>query len=329
MRSSVGLRRRSAPISFISSTSARPAVSAAKIGLVPCATYSGSPRPRMMFVWSKTNCVWLAGMPIMSQMIPSGSGAAIFATKSHSPWSITASTSSRARRSTSCCRRASARGVKPRDTMLRSRAWRGSSMRDHRAEELVHLHGQVGDVHALAGAEEVGAAARRHHVRVPRHRPVAGAARQRKFRRRLELLVKRTSAGRGASAGTRPRAPRSAGSRTAARRSGSRPRSRGASAGTLGDPPSPRAVYRLGARIASRSGVVPSRGRFRDDDPPGRRGWRTAADEEGSMAAKRRKAVSDGRYAIFQMAEVAVPRELFRRILDRIARLRSPDAVPC
>jgi hypothetical protein len=29
------------------------------------------------------------------------------------------------------------------------------------------------------------------------------------------------------------------------------------------------------------------------------------------------------------MAEVAVPRELFRRILDRIARLGSPDAVPC
>ena len=33
----------------------------------------------MMLVWSKTNCVWLSGMPIMSQMIPSGSGAAIVA----------------------------------------------------------------------------------------------------------------------------------------------------------------------------------------------------------------------------------------------------------
>jgi len=30
-----------------------------------------------------------------------------------------------------------------------------------------------------------------------------------------------------------------------------------------------------------------------------------------------------------QMAEVAVPRELFGRILGRIARLRPPDPAPC
>ena len=41
------------------------------------------------------------------------------------------------------------------------------------------------------------------------------------------------------------------------------------------------------------------------------------------------KIVSHGRYAIFQMAEVAVPRELFGRILDRIARLRPPDVLRC
>jgi len=41
------------------------------------------------------------------------------------------------------------------------------------------------------------------------------------------------------------------------------------------------------------------------------------------------KVVTHGRYAIFQMAEAAVPRELFRRILDRIARLRPPDLAPC
>jgi len=41
------------------------------------------------------------------------------------------------------------------------------------------------------------------------------------------------------------------------------------------------------------------------------------------------KVVSHGRYAIFQMAEVAVPRELFGRILARIARLRPPDLEPC
>jgi hypothetical protein len=41
------------------------------------------------------------------------------------------------------------------------------------------------------------------------------------------------------------------------------------------------------------------------------------------------KVVSHGRYAIFQVAEVTVPRELFRHILDRIARLRPPDLEPC
>jgi len=41
------------------------------------------------------------------------------------------------------------------------------------------------------------------------------------------------------------------------------------------------------------------------------------------------KVIAHGRYAIFQMAEAAVPRELFRRILDRIRRLRQPDPTPC
>ena len=41
------------------------------------------------------------------------------------------------------------------------------------------------------------------------------------------------------------------------------------------------------------------------------------------------KVVAYGRYLVFQMAEVAVPRELFGRILDRIARLRPPDPAPC
>ena len=32
--------------------------------------------------------------------------------------------------------------------------------------------------------------------------------------------------------------------------------------------------------------------------------------------------------SVFQMAEVAVPRGLFRAILERVRRLRLPDAVP-
>jgi hypothetical protein len=36
------------------------------------------------------------------------------------------------------------------------------------------------------------------------------------------------------------------------------------------------------------------------------------------------KVVSHGRYTTFQMAEVAVPRQMFREILSLIARLRAP-----
>jgi hypothetical protein len=38
------------------------------------------------------------------------------------------------------------------------------------------------------------------------------------------------------------------------------------------------------------------------------------------------KVVRHGRYIIFQMAEVAVPRELFKEILRLIAELRPPPA---
>jgi hypothetical protein len=41
------------------------------------------------------------------------------------------------------------------------------------------------------------------------------------------------------------------------------------------------------------------------------------------------KVVGHARYTVFQMAEVAVPRELFRRILDRINGLRATMAARC
>jgi hypothetical protein len=41
------------------------------------------------------------------------------------------------------------------------------------------------------------------------------------------------------------------------------------------------------------------------------------------------KVIAHGRYLVFQMAEVAVPRELFRGILDRIAGLRPPVVARC
>jgi hypothetical protein len=38
------------------------------------------------------------------------------------------------------------------------------------------------------------------------------------------------------------------------------------------------------------------------------------------------KVVSHGRYTTFQMAEVALPRQMFREILSLVARLRAPPA---
>jgi hypothetical protein len=40
------------------------------------------------------------------------------------------------------------------------------------------------------------------------------------------------------------------------------------------------------------------------------------------------KVVSHPQYMTFQMAEVAVPLEVFKAILERIERLRLPVAVP-
>ena len=41
------------------------------------------------------------------------------------------------------------------------------------------------------------------------------------------------------------------------------------------------------------------------------------------------KVVAHARSMVFQMAEVAVPRDLFRRILEMIGDLRPRPAVPC
>ena len=40
------------------------------------------------------------------------------------------------------------------------------------------------------------------------------------------------------------------------------------------------------------------------------------------------KVVTHARYVMFQMAEVAAPKRLFRAILERIERLRLPETVP-
>jgi hypothetical protein len=40
------------------------------------------------------------------------------------------------------------------------------------------------------------------------------------------------------------------------------------------------------------------------------------------------KVMAHSRYVVFQMAEVAVPKRLFRAILEQIRRLRLPNMVP-
>jgi len=45
-----------------------------------------------------------------------------------------------------------------------------------------------------------------------------------------------------------------------------------------------------------------------------------------SLREKLIKIVSHGRYTTFQMAEVAVPRQMFQEILMLIAQLRAPPA---
>lgn len=41
------------------------------------------------------------------------------------------------------------------------------------------------------------------------------------------------------------------------------------------------------------------------------------------------KVITHARYAVFQMAEIAVPRDLFLHILDMIDDLRPREPAPC
>ncbi len=68
------------------------------------------------------------GMPIISQMIFSGSRAATLGTKSHGPVASRSSTIAAAARRTSSSNFAISRGLNARETIRRSRACRGSSM---------------------------------------------------------------------------------------------------------------------------------------------------------------------------------------------------------
>ena len=81
-----------------------------------------------MLLLARTMSYWSPGMPIMSQMILSGSLAATFGTKSHGPVATRSSTTEAATRRTSSSNLAISRGLNARDTIRRSRACLGSSM---------------------------------------------------------------------------------------------------------------------------------------------------------------------------------------------------------
>ena len=193
MRSSCGRLRRSAASSFIRSASAWPAVSARHQHVRARRARTRGRRGRGSCSSSRRRSfVWLSGMPIMSQMISSGSGAAISVTKSQLPLSITRSIVCVARRCTSSSRRAErARREAARDDAAQPPVARVVHV-DHGAEELVER--------SRAGRGcwcPCRSRTRRRRgspssmSRVPRERPVARAARQRDLRRRLELLVER------------------------------------------------------------------------------------------------------------------------------------------
>ena len=135
-----------------------------------------------MLVSSKMRLLSSRGMPIMSQMICSGSAAAISATKSHSPIGATRSTISRAwTRTLSSILRDLTRREAAVDDQAQLRVL-GRVHVDHRAEPLGDLGRDVGDVDARRGVERVGVARHLHHVGVARERPEARALRERASR---------------------------------------------------------------------------------------------------------------------------------------------------
>ena len=94
-------------------------------------TSSGSPMPRMVLVHLKICAKSERGMPIISQMISNGNGAAISLTKSHSPlgnFASRLSTNSVALFVTKSSTRLISFGANPFETMERKRKCLGSSI---------------------------------------------------------------------------------------------------------------------------------------------------------------------------------------------------------
>ena len=127
VRSSVGFASRASPSAWAYENMPM----AASINFSKLPPKSGSPAPKIVFVHSNICRSSSAGMPIISQIICNGNRAAIASTKSNS-WSANSSMTEsiivRAFTFTYSSMRAISRGVKPFETIERSRKCFGSSM---------------------------------------------------------------------------------------------------------------------------------------------------------------------------------------------------------
>src|SRR5271166_4624331 len=120
-RSSAGACARSAARPVTRSASACPAPSnCITAWSMSSERNSGSAPDKMMLVLARTMSYWSSGMPIMSQMIFTGSRAATFATKSHGPVASRSSTVEAAARRTSSSNFAISRGLNARETIRRA-----------------------------------------------------------------------------------------------------------------------------------------------------------------------------------------------------------------
>ncbi len=139
--------------------------------------YSGSSPPSRWLVWSKMYSLSSRGMPIMSQMIRSGIGAATSVTKSHEPFAATSRTTSLAMSWTYSSMRATIRGVKPLLTRRRSFVCRGASMLIIEPRSSLISAGKSGMLTPLPEMNRSGCRRHEHDVVVLRERSSSPARR--------------------------------------------------------------------------------------------------------------------------------------------------------
>ena len=191
-----------------------------------------------------------------------------------------------ATRCTSSSTRCSMRGVKPRETMRRSRAWRGSSMLIIEPKNSRKLAAGRPMLRAAARAEELRVAAHLEDVGVPHERPEARALRQ---DRDLGLLVERDRTLARAASRRRPRAPPAAAARSRDRRAGSRRRTARASASRAAPPRAARG--RVPSAAACQARGMPWTSRF-----PPRSSASSTSSTPSSSARSRRSSASTSQY---------------------------------